>query len=306
MLTLFTVIQTFRGAAAVIQRNALRSWMLLHPEVQVLVFGEAESGLEACWELGIHYDAEPELTALGAVRLDYMFAKAQKLARFNTLCYVPCDTLLLADFCEALNRVEALYPQFAMVGRNWDLSVQEAGSIGEAGWESRLRRATEREGRPNAAEHIAYVAFSKGLYVNDLPPLGVDEPGCANWLLWKAMTERVAVVDASEMVLAVHQHADVILQLWGEGEPGGERTEVRRLLRKHLPSVANAPLLLTAGDVVRNRWYRLRHWREWVQRGSVGAKRAMRGLRFHFGKIGKTAAEEAEKTEQESASRSAR
>ena len=46
------------------------------------------------------------------------------------------------------------------------------------------------------------------------------------------MTERVAVVAASEMVLAVHQHADVILQLWDEGEPHVERAEVRRLLRK--------------------------------------------------------------------------
>ena len=38
-------------------------------------------------ELGIHYEPHPELTACGSVRLDYMFAKAQQIARYTALCY---------------------------------------------------------------------------------------------------------------------------------------------------------------------------------------------------------------------------
>jgi hypothetical protein len=284
------------------QRNTLQSWLLLHKDVQVILFGDAAGALEVCWELGIHYEPQPEMTAAGAVRLDYMFARAQELARFNALCYVPCDTLLLADFCEAFNRVEALYPQFAMVGRNWDLSVEEAGGIGEEGWDSRLRRKAECEGRPNAPEQVAYVAFSRGLYQGDVPPLGVDEPGCANWLLWKAIDERVAVVDASEMVLAIHQHPDVILQLWEESGPE-EAGAMAKLRRKRLPSVVNAPYLLTEGDIVRNRWYRLRGWRELARRRSREAKRALRGLGFHFGKTRSAETTEAENAQQDAGSR---
>jgi hypothetical protein len=33
------------------------SWTLLHPDVQIILFGDDEGGAEVCAELGVQYDA---------------------------------------------------------------------------------------------------------------------------------------------------------------------------------------------------------------------------------------------------------
>ena len=56
MLTLFTTPKPFRGIFATIQRNALRSWTLLRPACDVLLFGNED---------GIIQRGGPSQTGLG-------------------------------------------------------------------------------------------------------------------------------------------------------------------------------------------------------------------------------------------------
>jgi hypothetical protein len=39
MLTIFSTPKPFHGHSGIIQRNALKSWTLLHPDVEVILFG---------------------------------------------------------------------------------------------------------------------------------------------------------------------------------------------------------------------------------------------------------------------------
>ena len=39
MITFFTTAKPFVGHSGVIQRNALKSWMLVHPFAEVILFG---------------------------------------------------------------------------------------------------------------------------------------------------------------------------------------------------------------------------------------------------------------------------
>jgi hypothetical protein len=278
MLTIFTSAKPFRGRTAVIQRNALRSWMLLHPAVQIILFGDAEGSQEVAWEFGIHYEEHPFLTASGSVRLDYMFTTAQRRARYSTLCYVPCDTVLLPDFYDALTRVEALYREFLMVGRSCHLDFGAPLQFGDPDWQGLLRQRAEMAGHKILPKRAAYVGFSKGTCLADVPPIAVDSPVCMAWLLWKALSEQVTVVDASDMVLAVQQqHADSRGEPCGppcdEGEAEQSVTEALAVCgsRRHLRSVGNAPYLLTTSDVVRNRW---RGWHSWQARAAFWGTRA--------------------------------
>ncbi len=52
MLTIFTVPKPFRGHIKVIQTNAIRSWLLLRPECEVILFGNDEGTAEIACELG--------------------------------------------------------------------------------------------------------------------------------------------------------------------------------------------------------------------------------------------------------------
>jgi len=40
MLTLFTTAKTFEGHSGVIQHNPLKSWKLLHPDIEIILFGD--------------------------------------------------------------------------------------------------------------------------------------------------------------------------------------------------------------------------------------------------------------------------
>ena len=102
MLTIFTTGKPFRDHSGIIQRNALKSWTLLHPDVEVILFGEDEGAAEAARELGIRHEPHTEKNESGSNRMDYMFRRAQEIARHDVLCYSNCDILLMEDFCDAL------------------------------------------------------------------------------------------------------------------------------------------------------------------------------------------------------------
>jgi hypothetical protein len=40
MLTLFTTAKPFRGHSGMIQRNALKGRTLLHPDIEIILFGD--------------------------------------------------------------------------------------------------------------------------------------------------------------------------------------------------------------------------------------------------------------------------
>ncbi len=291
MLTIFTAARPFHARTAAIQRNALRSWTLLHPAVQIILFGDAEGSQEVAWELGIHYEENPQVTASGSVRLDYMFTNAHRCARYSTLCYVPCDTMLLPDFCDALTRVEALYREFLMVGRSCDLHVSTPVSFGDCDWHSLLRRQTQMAGREILRDRAAYVAFSRGTCLADIPPIAMDSPYSTKWLIWKALSDQVPVVDASGMALAVQQHGDPDDSFCSGSETAKSAAESLALCGgdKHLRTVANAPYLLTAVDVVRIRWRRWHCWRARATRWSLQVPRVWQDVIWRLRKLSGTA-----------------
>src|SRR5215472_3218991 len=116
MLTIFTTAKPFRGHIGVIQRNALKSWMLLHRDVEIILFGDDEGAAEVCAEYGLHHESRVERNEHGTKRLDYIFDRAQEIAGQDILCYVNCDIILMADLCSAVAKVAAAHLQFLMVG----------------------------------------------------------------------------------------------------------------------------------------------------------------------------------------------
>jgi hypothetical protein len=123
MLTLFTTAKPFEGHSGIIQRNALKSWRLLHPDVEVILFGDDAGSAEIAKELGLRHEPFVERNSFGTKRLDYIFGRAQELARHDFLCYCNCDIILLPEFCQTLKRVADTHPRFLMVGRRWDMDI---------------------------------------------------------------------------------------------------------------------------------------------------------------------------------------
>jgi hypothetical protein len=191
----------------VIQRNALASWKRLHADVEVILFGDDAGAAEVARELGLRHEPRMERNQFGSKRIDFMFARAQEIARHDVVCFCNCDIILLADFCAALERVRGGHERFLMVGRRWDTEIRKAVEFSDAKWGGRLRELAHERGVRQPGWSVDYFAFRRGLY-REMPALVIGRVWWDHWLVWKAREEGAAVVDASELVTAIHQNHD--------------------------------------------------------------------------------------------------
>src|SRR5215472_13049410 len=168
MLTFFTTAKPFCGHNGIIQKNALKSWTLLHADVEVILFGDEEGTAEIAEELRIRHEPQVERNEFGTKRLDTMFRRAQEIARHDLLCYINCDIVLMQDFCAALKRASTAHAQFLMVGRRWDWQIGESLDFENKNWQDLLRGRVLREGRRRTPDWIDFFAFTRGLY-GELP-----------------------------------------------------------------------------------------------------------------------------------------
>jgi hypothetical protein len=256
MLTVFSIPKAFTGHIGVIQRNAIRSWMMLHPEVEILLFGSDEGTAETAREFGLRHEPNVERNEFGSMLVNSVFGKAQAMARYETVCYVNCDIILMKDFREALMRVKAAHREFLMVGRRWDADITEALPFERPEWEEDVRELVSRRGKRRGADWIDYFAFSRGLYGADMPAFAIGRTCWDNWLVWKALEAKEPVVDVSPVVLAVHQNHDYNHHPQGEhgawhGEEAGRNARLAGGW-KHLRTAADANLAATPGGLKSN------------------------------------------------------
>lgn len=260
MITFFTTAKPFTGHIEVIQRNALRSWQRVHPDVEIILFGDDAGAAEVCRELGIRHVPQVRRNRFGTNYLSSIYDQAQELARHEVLCQVNCDILLLDDFGEALPRVARQFDAFLMAGRRWDVDIRQPLDFNRPDWPALVRDLALRTNRQRPAQWIDYFAFRKGLFQNRIPELVIGRGGWDNWLLWFARSSGASLVDASAVVCAVHQNHDYGHHPGGEkgvweGEEAQENSKFLEGHRKYA-TLENATHVLRADGFHRN----YRHW----------------------------------------------
>lgn len=260
MLTIFATPKPFVGHDGMIQKNAIGSWVRLHPECEVLLFGEEPGAAELAQELRIQHIRDVRHSEFGTKRLDHIFARAQEIARHDLLCFSNCDIIFFQSFYEAVTRVSTRFPQFLMVGRRCDAPLTHAVDFQAADWEFQLRDFAMRRGKLQPHYAVDYFAFSRGLYAA-IPPFAVGRVYWDHWLVWKARSMRVPVVDASADVLAIHQAHDYA---YHSGGLCGIKTDVeskrnRKLAggQMHLYTIDHATHRLIGGGLEKKpgRWH---------------------------------------------------
>ena len=207
MLTIFSTPKPFRGHIRTIQRNAIQSWKRVHPNVDIILFGDDEGAEETAREFGLRYVPEVPRNEFGTKLLRGFFEPAQEMARYDHLCYVNCDIILTRSLVNAMDFAASSFPRFLVVGRRCDTDIAEPWNFSDPAWEERLTALAQRQGRIAAPWFIDYFAFHRGLY-EKMPPFVIGRIHWDHWLIWKARSSGAAVVDASDSILAVHQNHD--------------------------------------------------------------------------------------------------
>lgn len=215
MLTIFACPKPFTDPhIATIQRNAIRSWMLMKPKPDIILFGDEEGVVDVCHEFGLLYVPKVGRSEFGTPLLNDVFEQAERLSSTPLLCYVNADIILISDFMRAVAIASAAKERFMMGGRRWDVELPEALDF-SGNWEERVRCIALRYGALRSIHSCDYFVFSRGLW-GVLPPLVLGRCFFDNALMRLSRKRRGALIDATQAVTAVHPNHNYAAGLGGE------------------------------------------------------------------------------------------
>lgn len=214
MLTIFAVPKPFAGHIARIQRNAIASWLSLHPRCEVILFGDDE-GTEACArDFGVGWIGDVAKSEYGTPLLDDVFRKAEEASSEPLICYVNADIIIPKSFTQAVSRLP--FKKYLMIGQRVDVDFGEDFNLADPDAEVQMHRLVSRRGSLHPPLGSDYFVFPTGS-MGTLPPFAVGRPGWDNWMIYRARKLHLPVVDVSQTVLVVHQNHDYAHVPGGDG-----------------------------------------------------------------------------------------
>ena len=203
MITVFTIPKKFEGGhIEMIQRNAIKSWLALAPDVEVILFGNDPGVDRIAREFNLLHIPEIRKNNYGTPILSSVIETAQKKARHKTIVYINADIIVLKDFISALKKIEK--EKFFMIGQRWDLDLKEPLDFKD---ESRIRQLLKEQGKMHGPLGMDYFAIPRDLELG-MPEFAVGRPAWDNWLIFRMRSLNIPVIDATGSVTAIHQNHD--------------------------------------------------------------------------------------------------
>lgn len=203
MLTLFSIPKPFYGQVALIQRNAIQSWVRLHPTCEVVLCGD-DCGIKECAdEFRVRYLPKIARNDFDTPLVNSAFEQVARTARNSLLCYVNADIILLGSFMPAVQSIP--FRNFLMVGQRSDLDVSERIHYEANGWEDHLKKLVVDSGSLHPPTGIDYFVFPREMRWS-MPPFTVGRPAWDNWVVYQARTLGIPVIDATRVTTVVHQN----------------------------------------------------------------------------------------------------
>lgn len=204
MLTLFAIPKAFHGDIGRIQRNAILSWTLLQPRPEIILLGKDAGTAEIAQEFGVKHIPDIEHNEYGTPLMNSLFAVAQQAGQGKIFVYTNADIILMNDFMEAVQRVP--FDRFMMTGQRWNFDFDEVLQPDD-GWETHLRDRVMRTGSLAGPHAMDYFVFSRDTYT-EIPPFAIGRLCFDNWMLYKALSLNIPVIDATTAITAIHQNHD--------------------------------------------------------------------------------------------------
>jgi len=205
-LTIFTAPKPFTDAhIATIQRNAIATWTRL-PDVEVLLIGQEAGMTEAAREFGIRQLPDVARNTLGTPLIPSIFNLARQASDSPLLAYVNTDILLLGDLVTSGQTVADQLEYFLIVGRRWDLDVEEQLAF-PSDWEIRLAERARTSGHLHRPVGSDVFIFPRACFT-DIPDFAIGRAGWDNWMIYHARRSCWPVVDATHDMTIIHQSHD--------------------------------------------------------------------------------------------------
>ena len=143
MITIFSCPKPFRGHTDIIQRNAIMSWRLLDPSIEIVLFGEEEGTAEVAQIMAAKHIPTVETTEYGTPLISDIFDQINNVARNEYLCYVNSDIIFLKDCLLTFLQIQERREKFLIVGQRLDFE-QNTGIDFSEDWEIKFAKQVKK------------------------------------------------------------------------------------------------------------------------------------------------------------------
>lgn len=214
MITIFTTAKPFTNSkTAMIQKNAILSWKKSCPSAEIIIFGNDEGVPEFSREFGIKNILEIKKNEFGKPLLDSLFSSAKNFAKNSIIVYMSSDIILLSDLALVLKSIK--FPLYLLAGRRWDLKVENEINFNENNWQGNLIDMAKKNGKLHGHCATDYLLFPKQ-FEHNMPSFAIGVAGWDNWLIYKAKSMKIPVIDATLAVNIIHQDHDYSYSSFGK------------------------------------------------------------------------------------------
>ncbi len=246
MLTIFSIPKPFCGQNALAQHNAIQSWLKLEGDNEIILFGDDEGVAAAARKYQLEHCPEIQKNEFGTPLVSSAFELARQKAKNDILLFLNADIILVSDFMAAIKSISQ--QSYLLIGRRWDLEWQNKIDYQGHNWEEELKREVELKGKLHGYSGIDYMVFPKKIDFN-MPSFAIGRQGWDNWLIWKVKKLGMLVIDATEVVTAIHQNHNYAHSRYGNKDRvGGPETIKNYALAggfTNMLSIREADLVLT-------------------------------------------------------------
>ncbi len=207
MITLIAVPKPFIGHIDIIQKNAIRSWVNIKPDLDIILLGDEEGIKDTADHFGLRHIPVIEKNEFGTPLFNSAIDIAQKTAKNEVLCFINSDIVLLPDFIPAVRTVLDNLEKFLIIGQRIDLDVLEPLDFDSHSKIMDFEKKIVDEGCLHIPDGMDYFIFNKNT-LGDIPSFSIGRPRYDNWMVYNARLNHIPVINATNIITAVHQNHD--------------------------------------------------------------------------------------------------
>ncbi|MBW8014707.1 MAG: hypothetical protein FVQ82_00845 [Planctomycetes bacterium] len=206
MITFLSSPKPFVGNAGRIQRNAICSWKAVHPDVEVIIYGDGEGVADVCSEMGLRHIPDIPCAPSGIPFFNGIVEHAAEHAKYDIQCYLNCDIILAGNIFDAVKNIS--FEKFLVTGQRIDLREGTPVDIAGENWQGELLdiiKADKADLHPPSG--MDYFIFPRGMWKN-LLPLVIGRGGYDSALVMYCFRNKIPFINATLSIPAFHQFHD--------------------------------------------------------------------------------------------------
>lgn len=183
-----------------IQRNAIKSWIALPIEKEIILVGDDPGVKEVCDEFHLQHISGCAVNEYGTPLLNDIFKKADAAGIGDLFCYINADIITLPDFADVFPVLQTIHDRpFLASGFRYLVDVNTDINTTE---QMKKLFETAVEDRSPA---IDYFIYPRGFY-NDMPAFAIGRWFWDSWMPYHSLNQNGYYIDCTDTTRVLHQN----------------------------------------------------------------------------------------------------